>query len=165
MSGAGIGQVGQAAINDPDAVNKDLVIIAGANDVKKNNFPDKNDYAQSVRKGLQKLIDIAEERPKQKILVPLMIPTDAHNNLVDDEEIAIRRSYLHRKATSMITECRKRENPVMNIAVMTIPYEVNDTGHPTIKGTAQILTKINSYKELPTPLICYKNGDNLILFP
>ena len=153
MSGGGIGQVAQAAINDPDATNKNLVIVAGANDIKNKSFATPKEYTQSVTKAIEKIMHIAEENPERTIILPQMIPIDETKTLVDDNKSAARRAYLHSKTNRLVEEGRARNPPVENIFTKQIVYEVDITGHPTIAGTANILKKINEMKELNPELI------------
>ena len=74
MSGGGIGQVAQAAMDDPDTVNKDIVIIAGANDVKNGSYKSNKEFAESVNMGLEKIVEIATTRPEQQLIIPKMHP-------------------------------------------------------------------------------------------
>ena len=143
MSGGGLGQVVQAVIDDPDQ-GDNVVIFGGTNDQKLANFPVTEDYAHNVDMSLTKLGRFARENEEKTF----HIIHQQHSNQPDTvhADAVIRKTYLLTRMTKL-AEVNK------NIVAETIKYEVDETGHPTLEGTKQILRRLHEIKISKTPLI------------
>ena len=146
MSGGGIGQVAQATLDDPQTANKNIVIIAGTNDVKEKAYSDTKEYAEVVSKSLEKVLKVADKNTDQKVVIPKLYPYKEKECTFDDPATSARREYLHDKIDELLIDKRS------NIDTIPIQYEVDISGHPTINGTKQILEQINDYGYEP-PII------------
>ncbi len=161
MSGGGLGQVVQAALDDPDAVNmKEIYVVAGANDVKFENFQLK-EFCENVEVSLNKVQRFATMNPDKSITVVTTPPSPQD---IDDDEIeffgieedddpdedndtTIKKEYLQRRIRQMVTQ--SEEKNIHNVWSMEVRYDVDNTGHPTPGGTTRIMEQIaaNSNKE------------------
>ena len=132
MSGGGLGQVAQAARDDPEnAEMSDIVIIGGANDIKCMSFESNEEFAQSVDLTVDKVIGIATENPSKNYTIvnshpDISNPPDPVNN-------SIRTLYLHRKFKQAVTDT------IPNFKVLDIHYGTDATNHPSDEGTKSIL--------------------------
>ena len=157
MSGGSIGQVVQAAFDDPEAVDKDIIVVAGANDVKNDNFDSEEEYAESIQQAMNKVIELAEVAPDRDITIVTCdpIPTepteemdemDCHEPQPEVElKKKVRREYIHIYVDDFVNKVKKREKPLNNVHTMKASYETDNSGHPTIKGTDEILQQINKH--------------------
>ena len=143
MSGGGLGQVIQAAIDDPVEHEK-IVIFGGANDKKYENFPATDVYAHNVDMALLKLGEHALEKENKTFYLvqqaPIAPQETAHGDAV------IRDLYLARR----MKELAENHN---NIETVMIGYDADHTGHPTLPGTQAILEKLNAVEITSNPLI------------
>ena len=64
MSGGGLGQVTQAAM-DGSKAKQNMVIIAGNNDIKNKSYSSEEEFAQSVITSVKKIKDMAINQPGQ----------------------------------------------------------------------------------------------------
>ena len=143
MSGGGLGQVVQSAIDDPDEYDN-VVIFGGTNDKKLQNFPDTDAYAKNIDMALIKLGKHARDNPHKKFLLVHQDPQVPEDTVRTDA--VIRDLYLGRRMNSLA-----EKNP--NITTTNIAYEADETGHPTEKGTEEILLALNTLKFSPTQLV------------
>ena len=103
------------------------------------------------------MVNVAEKKPDQDILVPKMIPYVDKGRPSDDEIKGVRREYLHTKIDSMIEEGRRREEPVNNLHSFYIQYQIDQSGHPTLQGTREILQEIDKYGKIDPPIVWNDN--------
>ena len=164
MSGGGFGQVVQAAFDDPDVEDKDIVLLAGANDIKNTSFESSEEYAESINKSVQKLIALADHKPERNILVincePIP-PVDEDRMQVDFDQIdqeldtarKIRREYLTGTVQQYIKEGATKDPPVTNIRTMNVGYDTDQSGHPTKEATVAIIKQIHNEDVIAQQLI------------
>ena len=160
MSGGSIGQVVQAAFDDPEAVDKNIIVVAGANDIKNDHFDSEEEYAESIQQAMNKVIELAEVDTERDITIvtcePIPTePTEEMEEMMDCREPQpevelkkkVRREYIHIYVDDFVDKVKKREKPLNNIHTMRASYETDNSGHPTIKGTDQILQQIHEQKD------------------
>lgn len=141
MSGGGIGQVAQAMVDDPETVDKSvLVIMSGANDLKSESFESNKEFAENVDQSVKKLVDAATSNPNKQIVLinshpDQIIETHPAQHPVS---ISVRQKYMHKKIEQISAGHE-------NLHVIDIHYETDETGHPSLLGTEQILAKINEH--------------------
>ena len=83
MSGGGLGQIVQAAIDDPDTKEKsNIVLLGGTNDVKNNSYKDDNEFAENIKSTISKVIDYAVSEPEKKITLVNSYPNK--ENMVEN---------------------------------------------------------------------------------
>ena len=164
MSGGGFGQVVQAACDDPDLQDKDIVLLAGANDIKNTSYESNEEYAESINRSMQKLINLADSKPERKILVikcePIP-PLDEDNMQVDFDQLdqerdlaqTIRREYLHGIVQQYIDEGATKDPPLKNIRTLNVGYNTDLSGHPTKEATETIIKQIHNEDIIAQQLI------------
>ena len=77
MSGGGLGQIVQAAIDDPDSKDKShVVLIGGTNDIKNRVYEDEREYVHNIKATIEKVIDYASSQPEKKITLVNTHPND-----------------------------------------------------------------------------------------
>ena len=170
MSGGGVGQVVQAAFDDPDVGTKDIIVVAGANDVKNNKYETEKEYAESLNQTMAKVSVLAENDPDRDILIvtcdpipPISTTDEASEEQGHDADPqveykrVIRREYMHRFINDYVVLAKQRSRPIENLYSMKVKYETDDTGHPTINGTKQILHQINNLDKIDQKLIWNPN--------
>ena len=143
MSGGGLGQVVQAAIDDPDPCDN-IVILGGTNDRKIQNFPSTDAFAHNVDMALIKLAKYAKENDKEKFCVVQQAPVMEEETTHADQ--MVRELYLGRRIL-------KLAETHVNISTLVVQYEADETGHPTLKGTDEILVQLSSHLKDEDPLI------------
>ena len=99
---------------------------------------------------------------KKTILVkshPAKLELDPElDNVEEIHNKYIREEYLSNMIDATVTTQRNKDPPVLNIsAIDTSNYETDQTGHPTIEGTAQILNDINEKSNIEPGLIWNTN--------
>ena len=160
MSGGGLGQVTQAALDDPDISNKqEIFLIGGANDVKFKNFS-LPEFCANVELSLTKVKQLVEAHPDKSITSIETPPQprtfndglsddegdesdDVDNDREDDGEndnIWIKKEYLHRRIRQMVNDAA--EQNVKNLHSIRVEYGVDESDHPTPVGTTNILERI-----------------------
>ena len=133
MSGGGLGQVVQAALDDPQIEKMtDVVIIAGANDIKCQSFDTNEEFAQNVESCINKIVEMASTHPTKVYTVVESHPT-VHKPR-DPVNTSIRSLYLHRRLRQVASD-----DTVPNLAVTDAHYDTDATSHPTGDGTKAIL--------------------------
>ena len=120
MSGGGIGQIANAI--PLDEKRNEVIIYAGNNEITGNDSL--NEFAYTVAKAEEKLKKLADEN-KVTLVLPSVPPMGACE--------AGKAEYLEEKMCSI--------NGIKTIKLTEVEYD--DRNHPTIKGTVQILQKIN----------------------
>lgn len=151
MSGGGFGQIIQASLDDPDNIGKDTnVIIGGANDLKQQNFPENETFAKNIDMAITKLEEAAKSSPEKTIVVMNQSPVGEEEEALQSTDTVIRRRYLHSKIQEVATS-------VENIKWMETEYEVDETGHPSITGTYQILMQLREANLTKSRLIWNEN--------
>ena len=126
---------------DDPSTKTSTIVIAGANDIKNTQYASEEEYAQSVVTSLKKFEEMVINQPKDKFVIVNSTPIfDDYS--AEREQEAIRRQYLHR-----VTEELVEKNPLGNIKIQGVKYQTDDTGHPTIDGTLEILEQISSCAE------------------
>ena len=146
MSGGGLGQIVQATLDDPDSMDKEtIVIIGGTNDIKQHNFTDNGTFAKNIDISLQKLQEAAKAAPQKQIVLVNQNPC-AEEEAYQAPNDVVRRRYLHHmvKKTAEATE---------NVSVVEVEYDIDETGHPTIDGTWQIITQLSEAQLTKIPLV------------
>ncbi len=135
MSGGGLGQIIQAVIDDPDE-NEKIVILGGTNDAKVENFVFTHDYCDNIDLSIAKLANHAKENQNKTFLLVHQEPTRA-DEVTKGMEATVRDVYL-------ATRMKQIADSVHNIEAVEIKYEADHTGHPTIEGTKEILSALNT---------------------
>lgn len=70
MSGGGLGQVTQAAADDPEIKDmSSVVIVGGANDIKCTSFETNEEFAQNIDVAVDKVIKLATANPNKKYTI------------------------------------------------------------------------------------------------
>ena len=161
MPGGGLGQIVQAAFDDPDCKEKsNIVLLGGTNDIKNRVYEDQKEYVQNIKSTIDKVIDYASNVPEKKITLVNTHPNDIEDTYETKEEEIERKTrakYLHAKLDDMVKRLPEMENPINNVDIIDVQYNVDDTGHPTVEGTKAILDTINDFITLEEKLIW--NGD------
>ena len=162
MSGGGIRQVIQASLDDPNAIKHErIVIMAGANDMKTQNFPSTEAFAANVDNALRKLADAA---PLASEKLFFLVQQQPYEEETDDEEAVgdprvptfmtpehkIRELYLHSKIKDVA-------HSVANVETVHIKYHADHTVHPSEAGTAKILQTLHDMQLTPSSLIWSEN--------
>ena len=153
MSGGGLGQVSQAAIDDPDRSEmKNIVIVGGANDIKQQNFGSNLDFAENVRTSLCKVAHAAKTEPDNSFFLVKQFPNDGfcEGRGLDTK---IRELYLHKQIDLAVDGTNKKFEGVSNVSKIEVHYDTDETGHPTDEGTIQILKQIDMQLNLPNSFI------------
>ena len=156
MSGGGLGQIVQAAIDDPDVKDKkNIVLMGGTNDVKNTTYESDAEYAQNIKSTITKVLDLATSDPEKKITLvnshPKVDSLDIYP--MDREQRDIREKYLHQKLEEVVKRMPDMDIPIKNVDIIDIEYEIDDTGHPTIEGTKEIIHTLKDFIELEEELI------------
>ena len=133
MSGGGLGQVVQAARDDPEIEKMtDVVIVAGANDIKCQSFDSNEEFAQNVESTIVKVVKMASSNPTKRYTIVESHPTAQKSR--DPVNTSIRSLYLHRRIRQVASD-----DSVPNLAVTDVHYDTDATHHPTDDGTKAIL--------------------------
>ena len=147
MSGGGLGQVVQAVIDDPEGEKMDNVLIfGGANDAKTENFVSNEHYAANIDLCLKKLADHAQKMPNKSFVLVQQVPSLPETGNLRSTCEAIREVYLSKRIDELTAN-------VSNVRTCSVHYEADATGHPTPKGTREIIESLNEAHVTPTPLI------------
>ena len=144
MSGGGLGQIIQAAIDDPDEEYEKVVILGGTNDMKPQNFPSSEDFAHNIDLACAKLIKYAKTKPHKTFYLVQQAPRRDEDQL--HPETMVREMYLWKRMKRM-------EEVVDNVETFRVTYEVDQTGHPTEAGTREILSVFDTVEIPGEPLI------------
>ncbi len=134
MSGGGLGQIIQSAIDDPEKKDT-IVILGGTNDMKTENFPDSEDYAHNIDLSLGKLANFAKRDGNKNFYLVHQAPIREGSTQPTEE--FIRDAYLAKRMNQLA-------EALPNIEALEIQYEVDLTGHPSVEGTREILRSLNS---------------------
>ena len=156
MSGGGLGQVLQAAIDDPDTKDKAcIVIVGGTNDVKNRTYETQSEFAQNIKSTVDKVLEYASSEPEKKITLVNSHPRIDNSSTSPDEQVdrEIRERYLHKKLDEVIASMPNMVVPITNVDIIDVHYDVDDTGHPTIEGTKEILNTLNDFLDVENKLI------------
>ena len=152
MSGGGLGQIVQAAMDDPDTRDKShIVLVGGANDIKNRGFINDAEFAENVTATVTKLYDFASNEPGKKITLVNSHPNNEDNfrNYKEKIERKTKETYLHTKLHDEVKRMSNMDVPIKNVNIIDIRYDVDETGHPSKDGTLTILEALNdSLKEL-----------------
>ena len=133
MSGGGIGQVLQAACDDPEiSIMKDVVVVGGANDVKCPSFDTNEEFAQCIDTTIERVINVASNNPDKTFTFVNSHPSEI---VRDPVNTSIRISYLHRKMAQAAS--------TPNINIVDIGFVTDNTGHPSSEGTKTILYSLH----------------------
>ena len=143
MSGGGLGQVVQAAIDDPDPC-ENVVILGGTNDRKIQNFPSTDAFAHNIDMALVKLAKYAKDNEEKRFCVVQQAPVMEEETTHADQ--MVRELYLGRRI-------HKLAETHANISTLVVEYEADETGHPTLKGTDEILVQLGTHLTDGDPLI------------
>jgi hypothetical protein len=144
MSGGGLGQIIQAAIDDPDEDYEKVVILGGINDMKPQNFTSSEDFAHNIDLACAKLITYAKTKPQKTFYLVQQAPRRDEDQ--PHPEAILREMYLWKRMKRM-------EEVVNNLETFQITYEVDQTGHPTEAGTREILRVFDTVEIPGEPLI------------
>ena len=161
MSGGGLGQVVQSAIDDPDTRDKsNVILLGGANDIKNSKFDNDKEFAQNVSATIAKIHEYASNVPEKKITLVNSHPRSTDNNFINNEENVERMTrvnYLHTKLKEEIEKMPSLEPPIQNVDIIDVEYDVDESGHPTIEGTLEILHTLNDFLLLEKKLIWHND--------
>ena len=137
MSGGGIGQVAQAASDDPEMEKMtNVVIIAGANDIKCTSFETNEEFARNIDVSVEKIAKLASANPTKTYTIVNSHPK--MENPRDPVNYSIRTLYLHRKCKEIASDAA-----VPNIAVAEANFDTDASAHPTDEGTKFILHSLH----------------------
>ena len=157
MSGGGLGQVVQAAIDDPGTKDKShVVLIGGANDIKNHSYENDAEFVENVCTTISKIHDLANNEKEKKFTLVNSHPKTNDDIIKSPEEIietTSRQIYLHKKLQEEVAKLPNLDPPITNVDIIDVEYEIDDTGHPTIEGTAEILQTLNDFMKLEQNLI------------
>ena len=148
MSGGGLGQVVQAAIDDPDTKNKThVMIMGGTNDIKNRAFENDIEFAQNISSTITKIYDLATSQPEKKFTLINSHPSyeDGTENNLEEIQRKTREQYLHVKLHETVKKMPGLEAPITNVDIVDVKYDIDETGHPTVEGTIQILHTLNDF--------------------
>lgn len=152
MSGGGIGQILQAAGDDPDALDKEnIVIIGGANDIKNDHHDSNREFAIDVNRSMDKLKELAEGQPEKRFVVVNSLP-DKIPGADNVSDVRIKQEYLHAKVETVV-EKWKNDDQVKNVECISVVFNTDETGHPSLEGTTQIINQLDQYLHLSPPMI------------
>ena len=157
MSGGGLGQIVQAARDDPDTQDKtSLIILGGTNDVKNASYENEAEFAENVNNTVTKITEFASGEPNKKFVYinshPRYMEVDAKTPELSIIQKA-RETYLHKTLKDNIKRFPDLDIPIKNVEIIDVSYDIDDTGHPTIDGTREILEKINDCVEQEKKII------------
>ena len=142
MSGGGLGQIIQAVMDDPSSEHLEkVVIVGGKNDSKTENFVSNEHFAANVDLSLSKLVKHAKEFQNKTFCLVQQVVVTADANTIQCPTEAVRELYLLKRMTDVAAA-------VENIETVAVQYEVDETGHPTTKGTEEILKELHQTKHL-----------------
>ena len=130
MSGGGLGQIIQAAIDDPEDENDKIVIFGGTNDAKASTFQSTDEFAHNIDMACAKLITHAKTKPDKTFYLVQQCPVREENSI--HPEASFRELYRYRRMKQL-------EETVTNIETFSVQYDADPTGHPTVEGTKQII--------------------------
>ena len=157
MSGGGLGQIIQAAVDDPDAKDKThIVLIGGTNDIKNNAFDDELEFVQNIKETITKVLEFANSEPDKTITLVKSQPNDNEEVYFSKEEKIqkkTRERYLHKKLDAEVINMPNMVVPITNVNIIGVQYDTDETGHPTIDGTKEIIKQINDQLKLQEELI------------
>ena len=157
MPGGGLGQIVQAAFDDPDAKEKaNIILVGGTNDIKNRAYEDHKEFIQNIKSTIDKVIDYASNVPDKKITLVNTHPNDNENTYETKEEEIERKTragYLHAKLHEQVKQMQEMENPIQNVDILDVEYNVDESGHPTVEGTKVIIDTINDFIQLEENLI------------
>ena len=148
MSGGGLGQVVQAAIDDPDTKNKKhVMIMGGTNDIKNRAFENDIEFAQNISTTITKIYDLAISQPEKKFTLINSHPSkeESTDNTLEEIQRKTRELYLHAKLHETVKKMPELEAPITNVDIVDVKYDIDETGHPTVEGTIQILQTLNDF--------------------
>ena len=154
MSGGGLGQIIQASMDDPNQHDV-TVIMGGTNDVKQQNFVSNKVFAENIDISLHKLREAAKEVPDKSFFLVQQMPyyNEPGENFFTSPDTCIRELYIHQKM-------QEAADSVANIECIDVQYDVDETGHPSNSGTAQILFQLHKHPIMIHDLIW---NDNFIV--
>ena len=158
--------------NPDNAAKKEIFIIGGANDIKFKDFTleeycENIEGSLQKIKGIcerepEKKITVIQSYPQQASMVPdddaahppedgAAMETDSHEDDADEEmqsylqaeaeTTLIKAEYFRRRLDNFIESC-KTEHNIDNLEAIKVEYEIDNTNHPTIEGTKNILNTI-----------------------
>ena len=137
MSGGTIGQVAGALIHNPKIKDvKNVVVVAGMNDLKNNEKMDPETFITKVDLGIKKLKTAMDGLNEKEFLIVKTLPSIGASDC-DDLRIA----HISNEMKNLPSE---------NVKVLNIPGEQIQMGpdtHPTEEGTAFLLDKIDEILE------------------
>ena len=137
MSGGGLGQIVQATLDDPSIGEfQNIVIMGGANDARDRNCNSNEFFAANIDRCLEKLVTAARDVPDKQFFVVNGVTHNADDGPVDDN-LAIRQLY-------QIHSVQAKASAEANITAVCAQFEIDETGHPTDVGTAQIINQVNT---------------------
>ena len=148
MSGGGLGQVTQAAKDDPDVVDKkNVIIVAGANDIKNRQYETNEQFAQNINACLEKLVELAGEN-EEKIYTIVNTHPKIPLESEDNDTHRVRDRFLYKAINKVVDEYEKE-----NLQSLSFFFDADETGHPTTDGTKMLLQAINETSGIDPPLI------------
>ena len=157
MPGGGLGQIVQAAMDDPDTKDKShIVLLGGTNDINNNTFEDEPEFIENIKGTITKILELANSEPGKMITLVNTQPKDKEELYASKEEKIqkiTRARYLNRKLREETTNMPNLDVPVNNVNFMAVEYDIDETGHPTIEGTTDIIKQMNEAIKLQEELI------------
>ena len=148
MSGGSLGQVTQAAFNNPKSKDADnIILLGGANDLNNHAISQPEEFAENVSGTLSKICDLATENPEKQVIIVNSYPSIEER----DEEFMLKEAILHKAVEELSDEVK--EDVPRNISYATVAYETDETGHPTPQGTSDLLIQISQQVKTVEPLV------------
>ena len=111
---------------------------------------------ENIKGTITKILELANSEPEKKITLVNTQPKHREELYASKEEKVqkiTRERYVHRKLQQEATNMPNMDVPVNNVSFMAVQYDIDDTGHPTIEGTKDIITQINEAIKLQEELI------------
>ena len=154
MSGGGFGQIAQAVKDDPDCQEKDIVIVAGANDIKNHAYQSEEEFAENIDSSLQKIEDLAAGDPLHQYTIVKSHPKSPEGQGDEGYAAKRKREYLHKRIDQ--SSSSKEKNTKENIHTIDMQYDIDTTGHPTLQATEDILKTLDNSERFKNLLIWNK---------
>lgn len=149
MSGGSLGQVTQAALDNPKTKEMDnIVLVAGANDLK-NQFETLEEFSESISGAIAKIGELAAENPQKNFTIVNSYPTTVN----ETQHTELMEATLHKAVEEYTsTEGLGAAFP-SNVTHANVAYETDESNHPTLQGTLDILMQLTEQLKTKKPLV------------